>query len=307
MVLLTVLLLSAAMMLLVAALLDFVSTPLAQRKAVASVVGGQSEDAGRARVTALQQSFDRTRLGRLLERELMLAGSARSPLVVLLAGLGAGVAIGTVLWTLLAPAIGVIGVLTSILIIRGYLKRGQERRREAFIAQMPELARVLANATNAGLSISTAVAVAADEMDEPARTELRRVASSQAFGNSLESALGELEHRLPSREVAVLMSTLLVSARSGGSLVTSLRSIADTLEQRKETRREIRTTLAQSVATGYTVIGLGFLILVLLNFVNPGTVETMTRNPFGQIALVVSTSIFAGGFLIIRRMTRIDA
>ena len=78
------------------------------------------------------------------------------------------------------------------------------------------------------------------------------------------------------------MSTLLVSARSGGSLVTSLRTIADTLEERKETRREIRTTLAQSIVTGYMVIGLGFAILVLLNVVNPGTVETMTRNLLGQ-------------------------
>lgn len=307
MVLLTVLLLSAASMLLVAALLDFASAPLAQRRAIASVVGGQADAAGPGRLAALKQSFARTRLGQLLERELMLAGSPRSPLTVLLTGLGAGVAIGALLWNLLAPAIGVIAVLTSVLLIRGYLKRGQDRRREAFISQMPELARVLANATNAGLSISTAVAVAAEEMDEPARTELRRVASSQAFGSSLESSLEELEQRVPSREVAVLMSTLLVSARSGGSLVTSLRSIADTLEERKETRREIRTTLAQSVVTGYTVIVLGFLILVLLNFVNPGTVETMTRNPFGQVALVFATVVFSGGFLLIRRMTRIDA
>ena len=82
------------------------------------------------------------------------------------------------------------------------------------------------------------------------------------------------------------MSTLLVSARAGGSLVTSLRTIADTLEERKETRREIRSTLAQSVATGYTVIGMGFGLLLLLNVINPGTVEKMTRNPIGQAALV---------------------
>ena len=105
----------------------------------------------------------------------------------------------------------------------------------------------------------------------------------------------------------MLLSTLLVSARSGGSLVTSLRNIADTLEQRKETRREIRTTLAQSVATGYTVIGLGVGILALLNVVNPGTVEIMTRNIIGQAALLVAAVLFAAGFLAIRRMTRIKA
>jgi tight adherence protein B len=38
----------------------------------------------------------------------------------------------------------------------------------------------------------------------------------------------------------------------------------------------------------------------------PGTVETMTTSPAGQAALVVSGTLFAGGFLVIRRMTRID-
>jgi tight adherence protein B len=305
-VVLTVVFLSAALMLLVASLLDFASVPLAQRRAVASVAMDRT-DGGRRRADLVQERFARTWLGRRLERQLMLAGSTRSPLVVALGGLGTGIAIGAGLWTVLAPALGVIGVLSSVVAVRAYLRRGQERRREAFIAQMPELARVLANATNAGLSISTAIAIAADEMDEPARTELRRVASSQSFGNSLESALNELQTRVPSREVAVLLSTLLVSARSGGSLVTSLRSIADTLEQRKETRREIRTTLAQSVATGYTVIGLGVAILALLNVVNPGTVEIMTRNIIGQAALLFATVLFTLGFLLIRRMTRIKA
>jgi Flp pilus assembly protein TadB len=38
----------------------------------------------------------------------------------------------------------------------------------------------------------------------------------------------------------------------------------------------------------------------------PGTVETMTTSPAGQVALIVAGALFAGGFLAIRRMTRID-
>jgi tight adherence protein B len=194
-----------------------------------------------------------------------------------------------------------------VLAVRAYLRRERTRRLEAFVAQLPELARVLANATNAGLSIHTAIGVAAEELDDPSRAELRRVATRVSFGAPLEDALQELDERLPSREIAVLTSTLIVSARSGGSLVTALRGIADTLETRKETRREIRTTLAQSLATGYLVIVMGFGLLFLLNTMAPGTVETMTTSPAGQVALVVAGSLFAGGFLAIRRMTRIES
>jgi tight adherence protein B len=302
----TVLLLTAAVLMLLLGLRDLASGRTSRRRAVTSVLDTGDDDAF-ARLGRLERSFRATRAGRVLERELVLAGSSRSPLALVLGGAALMTAVTVALWVVLAPALGVVGVLVGLFLTRAYLNRGKERRREAFIAQMPQLARVLANATHAGLSISTAIALAADEMDEPARSELRRVTTSLAFGNDLDTALGEVKERLPSREISVLLSTLLVSARSGGSLVTSLRTIADTLEERRETRREIRSILAQSVATGYTVIVMGFGLLLLLNVLNPGTVREMTVNPLGQVALIFAGVVFTIGFLVIRRMTRIKA
>ncbi|MFC6852485.1 type II secretion system F family protein [Aquipuribacter hungaricus] len=225
---------------------------------------------------------------------------------MLVVAVSGALVLATTVWVALAPALGVLSLLAGFLLVRAYLARARERRREAFIAQMPELARVLANATNAGLSIPTAIALAADELDAPAREELRRVSTSLTFGNDLETALDGIRERLPSREVGVLLSTLLVSARSGGSLVTALRDIAGTLEVRKETRREIRTTLAQSVATGYIVIALGVGLLLLINVLFPGSVEQMTQRLVGQVALLGAAVLYAAGFLLIRRMTRMD-
>ncbi len=305
MVVLTVLLLSAAILLLVIGMVDVASRPMAQRQALGSVV--DSDDAaGADRLNRLDRGFRRTRFGRRLERELEMAGMKRSPLLVLATGALVAVGLSFTLWQLFAPAFGVLGLALGAVLLRGYIRRGKERRREAFIAQMPELARVLANATHAGLSIATAIAIAGDELEEPARGELQRVSNSLSFGNDIETSLNQVRDRLPSREVAVLMTTLLVSARAGGSLVTSLRTIAVTLEERKETRREIRSTLAQSVATGYTVIGMGFALLLLLNLINPGTVEEMTRNAYGQAALVFAGTLNTIGFMSIRRMTSIE-
>lgn len=247
-----------------------------------------------------------TRMGRYLERELQLAGLDRRPVVIFAAGVSIAVLATYLLWTLLAPALGIVGLAVGFFVIRWYLRRGRDRRREKFIGQLPELARVLANATNAGLSLSTALAIAGDELDEPARSELKKVSTRVAFGSGLASALDELRERVGSREVAVLVSTLVVSSRSGGSLVSSLRDIADTLDARKETRREIRTTLSQSLATGYLVIIMGVAMLFLINVLHAGTVQLMTQSPLGQIALLVSGSLFVLGFLLTRRMTRIE-
>jgi tight adherence protein B len=278
----------------------------ASRRAVVAAVVGEDAFRGQPLIERYDRIFRQTRLGKRLESELVLAGVTRRPIVVFAAGAVVAVLTATLMWKLLAPLFGVLGVTAGLIAVRAYLARERSRRLDSFVAQMPELARVLANATSAGLSINTAVAVAAAELAEPARTELQRVSERVSFGAPLEAALTELHDRLDSREVAVLTSTLVVSARSGGSLVSALRDIANTLETRKETRREIKTTLAQALSTGYLVIGLGFVILIAINTLYPGTVEEMTRKPIGQGALLIAGTLFGGGFFAIRRMTRID-
>lgn len=297
----------AAAALLVAGTADIASVS-SRRRAILSGVVDEPTRSWQTRVAGWDRSFTRTRLGAWVQRQLLLAGEERrSPvLVVTVAALG-GVLLGWVLAVGLAPVFALAGIAGGVVGIRAWLNRAQERRNEAFVAQMPELARVLSNATGAGLSIASAITLASDELNAPAGVELGRVSARLRFGGSLDVAMREMEERLPSREVSVLVSTLLVSARSGGSLVTALRDIADTLDERKEIRREVRTTLAQASMTGYIVIGMGVGILFLLNFVQPGTVEAMTNHWVGRLALVVAAGLYTGGFLAIRRMTRIDA
>jgi tight adherence protein B len=277
-----------------------------ERRRLAAAAAGYDDAGEQPLLDQANRWFTRTRLGRATERELALAGLEQRPIIVVLVAAAIGLTTAYILWSALAPLFGVLGLGVGVLALRAFIRRAKQRRLEAFIVQMPELARVLANATNAGLSIPTAIGIAGEELAAPAGVELQSVASSLRFGADLESALDEMRDRLPSREVGVLLSTLIVCSRSGGSLVTSLRDIADTLEARKETRREIKTTLAQSLATGHMVIAMGIGMLFLLNAIQPGSVEAMTGDLVGRIALVVAGALFVLGFLIIRRMTRMD-
>ena len=263
-------------------------------------------EAPRSRFARLSLRFNRSRVGRWLERELVLAGVHYPPIAVFAVMVVLTLTLPYVLARLFAPAFAVVGVLGGYLLLRGWLRRGRERRRERFVQQIPELARVLANATNAGLSITTAWVVAEGEMAKPARTEIQRLNAAVRFGASLEESMLQLNDRLPAREVRVLMSTLVVSSRSGGSLIKALRDISLTLDDRKEVRREVRTTLAQSRATGTLVTVMGVGILLVLNAIQPGTVERMTHSLIGQIALVVSFGLFLTGHLVVRRMTKIE-
>jgi tight adherence protein B len=174
------------------------------------------------------------------------------------------------------------------------------------VAQLPELARVLSNAASAGLAIRSAVEMAALELDDPAGSELRRVSEELRVGQPIDLALANLEERMPSREVGVLVGTLVIQHRAGGSLVTSLREMSHTLDARQELRREVRTIMAGAVFTSYVVIVMGLGSLLMLNSINPGILDKMTSRPVGQAALGLAAALYSVGFLLIRRTTRIE-
>lgn len=283
-----------------------INTADQRRLVAATLAGSSSREAAGSRFARWNQQFVATRFGRLVDRDLALAGIRQAPLTVVLILAGITVVVPIGLAQFLAPAFGVLGLAAGFLAFRLWVNRARDRRRERFVQQIPELARVLSNATDAGLSIATSWAVAEEELAEPAKSEIRRLNTAVRFGSTLEDAMLQLNDRLPSREVRVLMSTLVVSARSGGSLVTALREISQTLDDRKETRREVRTTLAQARSTSLLVTLLGVSMLFLLNQVQPGTVERMTQNPLGQVALVVAGGLFVSGQLLVHRMTRIE-
>jgi tight adherence protein B len=254
----------------------------------------------------LDRWLRRTEVGRDIGRRIAASG-LRIRVSTFLVLMTAGICLTVFLigsW--LAPVFGIAAAIGVGFIFFAFLRRREERRREEFIAQLPELARVLSNATSAGLVLRTAIEMAADELADPASTELGRTADALKLGQPLEQALQDLSTRLPSRELSVLVSTLVVSARSGGSLVTALRSIASTLEDRKEIRREVKTIMGEAVISNWSIGILGLGSLVMVNLIQPGALRAMSEHLVGQIILGVAGTFFVLSLIIIRRITRID-
>jgi tight adherence protein B len=261
---------------------------------------------GRRAVRSRWDSFVRgTRWGTRLSIKLTSAGiSLRSGdfagllLVGALAGYGAA---RMLVSAVVAPVGGALVVWGAF----AWVRRRRSQRRDQFVTQLPELARVLSNATSAGLAIRTAIEMAAAELDDPAGGELRRVAEELRLGQSIDIALANLEARMPSREVGVLIGTLIIQHRAGGSLVSALRDMATTLDARHDLRRELKTLMAGSVYTSYVVVAMGVGSLLVLNLIHPGAVKIMTSKLIGQAALGVAGLLYALGFFLIRRTTRI--
>ncbi|MFC9182572.1 type II secretion system F family protein [Streptomyces globisporus] len=268
---------------------------------------GQIPEAGRVRrFKGLDRRLRATVLGRKLELKLAATGLDITPGEFLVYAVVAMAGLWMIASSLLAAFFGPVAALIGLWGTNAFLNWQRVKRTERFINQLPELSRILANATQAGLALRTSLSMAAEELENPAGEELARVARRLAVGEPLEDALSELTDRLPSRELVVLVTTLVLSNRAGGTVVSSLRNLTETLEERKETRREVKTQLSQVTVTAYAVPIFGIGAMLLMNAVMPGALDRMTGAFIGQAAVVVAIVLYAIGFVVIRRLSRID-
>ena len=241
-----------------------------------------------------------------LGRRIAAAGLGWSPVTVVL-GVLAAMAVMLVVGKFLVGYIAST-VLALLLPAAGlqWLSRKAARRREDFTAQLPELARIVANGNSAGRSVGRCVAMAGRELSEPAGGEMLRVAAHLNLGWSLDQALHALAERLPSREINVLVRTIVIQSRTGGALTDALTEISQTLEDRKELRREVRTVILGSAMSGYAVMIIGAAAIILLNVLKPGMLDNLAGSIPGRIILIVSLALFLIGGALMRVVSRVE-
>ena len=120
-------------------------------------------------------------------------------------------------------------------------RRRARLRQRKLIGQLPQAARLLSNGASAGLSVVVALERALDELEEPLAGELRLAVEEVRLGVPFDVALDHVADRVGSRELGVLVHTLVIQQRAGGDLVRALADMATTLEARRDTLREVRT------------------------------------------------------------------
>lgn len=200
---------------------------------------------------------------------------------------------------------GIFAILIPTVFFQ-WLRRRRDQRVERFIAQLPEVSRVLSNGTSAGMSVERALVLAAQEMSEPAGVELKRTTSQLALGWSLNRALTDLAERMPSRELNVLVRTIIIQSTAGGALASALHDIALALEDRKQLHREVRTAIIGSAFSAYLVPIIGLAAIILMNMMKPGVLDSMASSFIGRIILLAALLCFGIGALLMKLVSRVE-
>jgi tight adherence protein B len=196
---------------------------------------------------------------------------------------------------------GIVAVLVSLAPF-GYLNFKRSRRVNAFNKALPESIEMIVRALRAGYSIVAAIQVAAEQSLEPAKSEFSEVYRKQNYGLPLRDALMEMLMRMPSNDLRVLITGILVQKDTGGNLAELLERIAVVIRERVRIQGEIRTHTAQGRMTGWILSSLPIVVMLALNVVSPGYSKPLFIDPFGQKLLYVGGGLLVIGGFIIRKI-----
>jgi tight adherence protein B len=194
-----------------------------------------------------------------------------------------------------------VGAVVSLLPY-GILSFKCTKRINTFNAALPEAIDMLARALRAGHSVVGALEMLAENAQEPAASEFGEVFKQLNLGLSIRDALMQLLDRVPSPDLRVLVTAIMVQKDTGGNLVEILDRTVYVIRERLRIQGEIQIQTAQGRLTGWILSGLPIVMMVLLNLVNPGYSGILFHDPAGQKLIYFGLGMLVVGSLVIRHI-----
>lgn len=187
-----------------------------------------------------------------------------------------------------------------------YVERTLKSRHRAFAQQLPEALTVIANSLRSGYSFLQATEAAAAELPEPLASELGQVIKETRVDIPLEVALPNLGVRMPSRELSLVVTAVLVQRQVGGNLAGLLDQVSETVRSRLRMEREVKALTAQGRLSGMIIGLLPIFLGLFISAVNPEYMSLLVREPLGQMMIGLALVMEVLGGLAIRRMVQLD-
>jgi tight adherence protein B len=238
-------------------------------------------------------------------QEVDIAGLTASPeriaartLVTLLLLLLASVALGN-------PTVAVLALAAPLAARRLVSARANRARRE-FEGQLADNLQVVAAAMRSGQSFTGALAVAVEEAAEPARRELQRTVADERLGVPLDEALGRAARRMHSEELEYVGLVATLQRETGGNTAEVLDRVTETIRERAELRRMVRTLTAQGRLGGLIVSAVPVALTALFLVIRPGYFAPLTGSSLGVALIVLAVGMLVAGWLAIRKIVHIE-
>ena len=215
------------------------------------------------------------------------------------------VAMGVAAWLLTERWIfGVLGVALGVVLPKLVLRQMDRVRQQTFHGQLVDSLLVMSSSLKAGMSMMQAFAVVAEEMPAPASQEFGLMLKQTRMGVSLEEAIASLKRRMPSDDVNLIATAVLVSRETGGDITHLFSRLVETIRERKKLKERVKTLTfmarMQGVVMGLLPIGFGFTVYNM----NHEYFNWFLTDPVGRVLLMAVVGLQVIGAALFIRFAR---
>jgi tight adherence protein B len=240
------------------------------------------------------------------ERALDRAGLKMGPAeFIILVGAGALVALalgllagGPVAGVMLA-GLAVVAAVVAVTI-------RSDRRKAAFAEQLDDILTLLASNLRAGHSLPQALDSLTGDIEEPASSEIIRAVTQVRVGRDLTEALSDVAERMDSDDFRWITQAIAIHRQVGGNLAEVLDTVANTIRERGQVRRQVASLSAEGRLSAYVLIALPFFVVLFLSLVNPGYLAVFTTTAIGWVMLAVAVVLLVVGIFWMRATVKVE-
>jgi tight adherence protein B len=205
-----------------------------------------------------------------------------------------------------SPWIIPLVLIVGPLVTRSLVNQRLAATRRAFHDQLASHLQEIAAAMRAGHSVVGAVRVMTDAATEPTRGEFQRALADEELGMPLDDALVPIARRMDSTDMEQIALIVSLHRRAGGNMAEVLDRVAESVRERAELRRELRSLTAQARLSRWIVTALPPAIVAIVAVTNSNYLKPLFNTTLGVVLIVIAAAMVFIGSLVMRAIVDID-
>lgn len=218
----------------------------------------------------------------------------------------AGIACGVVFFIgySIFDSLIIAGLMAALVVIapRIFFQYLKQKRLERFETQLVDALEVMADSVKSGQSLIQAVEMVSLHMFPPISQEFGLMVKEYQLGVPVDRVILNVRERIPSKNLNLATSALIVNREKGGNLPQTLRTISDSIREIHRLEEKIKTSTAEGRKSARTMAFMPFVLGIMLYLMDPAGFSLLFIDPLGNIILFIAAVLIVIGFLWIRKI-----
>ena len=202
--------------------------------------------------------------------------------------------------------VGPFGLPTGFNLPRFVVEKMWEHRILTFEDQMLDALAFMSNGLKSGLSLLQSMDMVREELPNPISQEFALTLNEQRLGVPLEDALLNLEKRVGTEDVQIVVTSINILRQSGGNLAETFDTVANTIRERKKVEGKVRSLTAQGVAQGVIIVMMPFVLAFALWVMDPVLISRRWTTALGWALIFLMLTLQVIGGTMIKRIVKVQ-